>query len=120
MRCVLPVVAEGSERVRLGGRTVREGDRAERRLAHRGEIKEESEVSRYRSIVAGRQLDEEIVRVLAVVQRGAAVGFTGLEEERVAATSHGPRLGAEHGSQLEASLAQVAARGEHAPIDGDQ
>src|SRR5690242_18711906 len=53
VRRVLPVVAEGGEGVRFRGWAVREGDRAERRLAHRGEIKEKSEVSRYRSIVAG-------------------------------------------------------------------
>jgi hypothetical protein len=48
---------------------VREGGRAERRLAGQGEIQLDAEVVGERALVVRRELHEQVVRVLPVVER---------------------------------------------------
>src|SRR5207245_9914564 len=53
----------------------------------------------------------------ASVPRRSPVGPARLEQQRVAPTADGPRLGAEHTSDFEPTAAHRTARGSHHPID---
>jgi hypothetical protein len=55
-----------------------ERGRPERRLARKRAVQFEAESARERVPVHGGDLHEEVVRMLAVVQRLAPVGFTAL------------------------------------------
>src|SRR5690242_13535900 len=67
-----------------------------------------------------RQLHEEIVRVLSIMQRLAVIGLARLEQQRVASRPDGPWLGAHHAPELEATAADIATGHEHCPVDATE
>ncbi len=66
---LLPVVTDRSERIGRRGRAVGKGDRPNRRLTDGSDVQLKPEISRQRPLVQGRNLHEEIVRMLSVVKR---------------------------------------------------
>src|SRR5436189_5965692 len=62
-------------------------------------------------------LARDMIRVLAIVQRRSPVGLARLEEQGIASSSDGPRLGAQHAAELEPAATQRTTRGSHGPID---
>jgi hypothetical protein len=117
---VLPVMGDRRQRIISRGRPVRESHRAQRRLADRGEVEREPEIASHRAFIEYRELHEEIVGVLAIMQRRALVGLPRLHQQWVAPAADGPRLGAEHRPQLELTAAQRPACSRHSPIDDPQ
>src|SRR5213593_4131529 len=117
VRAILPVMGDRGERIVGGGGPVRKGDRPHRRLAHRSEIDGEPQIPAHGPLVQRGELHEELVRVLAIVQRRFPVGLARLEGQRIASSSDGPRLGTEHAAELEPAAAQRAACSGHRPID---
>ena len=97
------MVRQRRERVARRGRTVGERRGPERRLPDRGEVDRRREVVCDAAFIQGRQLHEEIVRVLPIHQRSAPVLLAGLQQERVAAGADRERLGAEHEAQVESA-----------------
>src|SRR2546430_11965744 len=66
---------------------------------------------RSRPLVQGRELHEQVVGVLPIVQRGAVAGLPRLDQQRVAPAADGPRLGAEQdrkSTRLNSSHSQIS------------
>ena len=116
---VLPVVTQRREGIALGRGTVLERRGPERGLAHRGEIQQGREICGDGPLPQRRQFDPQVVRVLAVVQRGALVRLARLQEQRVPLGADGPGIGARHGAQRDppAGSTEGPLRREHAPVD---
>ena len=96
---VLPVVTQRREGIALGRGTVLERRGPERGLAHGGEVQQGREICGDGPLPQRRQFDPQVVRVLAVVQRGALVRLARLQEQRVPLGADGPGIGARHGAQ---------------------
>ena len=99
------MMGDRRQRIVRRGWAVREGHGAYRRLADRREVEREPKIPGHRPLVEGRELHEQIVRVLVIVQRDALVGLPRLHQQRVAPAADGPRLGAEHRPELELTAA---------------
>src|SRR5207244_13231004 len=99
VRAVLPVMGDRGERIVGGGGPVRNGGRSHRRLANRSEIDGETQIPAHRPLVQRGELHEQVVWVLAIVQRRSPVGLARLEEQGIASSSDGPRLGTEHAAE---------------------
>src|SRR2546429_9133805 len=94
--------------------------RPHRRLAHRSEIDGEPQIPAHGPLVQRGELHEQVVWVLAIVQRRSPVGLARLEEQGIASSSDGPRLGTEHAAELEPAAAHRAACSGHRPINEAQ
>lgn len=124
MRGVLPVVGNGGEEVVFCRRAVHECDRADGGLAYWGGVELESKCVRKLAVVQRRDLHEEIVWMLAVVEWGTVVCFAALQKKRIAVLGDCGRLEAHHGTERETAggvhdggRAEVVAGHEHSPID---
>ena len=92
--------------------------RAQRRLAGRRGVQLEAERVPDRVPVDRRQLHEEVVRMLAVVQRGAAVGLAALEQERkLQISAHRRGLEGQHRTEQELTAQQRVRGHAHDPVD---
>ena len=110
---VEPVVGDG----RLGAihraHPVHEGGRAEGRFAGQADIGEQTVTLTDGPGVAGRQLHDQFVRMLAIDQRTSVREFARRGQVRIAARAH-QRFEAVHRAQLDMEpLAQIAIRHHH-------
>ncbi len=117
VRRVLPMVAQGRERIALRGGTVLERRRTDCRLAHRRGVQRRREIRRQGALPQGRQLDPEIVGMLAIDEGHAFVALSRLQQQRVPSSAHRPRIGARHDAQRDLAAAERPGCREHAPID---
>jgi hypothetical protein len=76
-------MTERGERVGRRREAVHERGRADRRLAHGGEVELEAERGAERDPLERSDLHEDLVRVLAIVERLVLPGLAGLEQVRV-------------------------------------
>ena len=90
------------------------------RLADRSRVDLDGQSVGDRRVVDGRQLHEQIVRVLPVVERRSVECFAGLENERIPTGRRRPRVGAEHSPEAELTVAQRVRCGAHEPSDSHQ
>jgi hypothetical protein len=67
-----------------------------------------------------RELHEQIVLVLPVVNWFAAAAFPGGEENGVPAPRYGPRLETHHASEAESATGDIAVCHPHQPIDAPE
>src|SRR5206468_3999070 len=82
---VQPVMRDRRLRVVLARKAMHERGRTERRLAGQPRIDKHRAALAQRAAVAGGEFHEEIVRVLAIDERRAVCGLSGLEQQRIAA-----------------------------------
>ena len=120
VRRVEPVMGDRRDRIRHRRRTVWKAGRTERRLARKAAVEVPSQLPAERPLVVGGKLHEQIVRVLAVVNRVAFADLAAREKIDAAAVGNGPGLGAEHRTQAETPAAQGPARHQHDPVDAAQ
>src|SRR5512147_636804 len=92
-------------------------DGAERRLGCRSTEQLPADGADERRIVPRRDLHEQIVRMLAVVNRLSTTQLAGREQVRITATANCPRLEARHATQSEAAASGAAFRHYHQPVD---
>ena len=85
MRRVLPVMAERRVRIIHGGEPMHERRRPQRRFARITGIQIGGKIVAEPLRIADRDLIEQIVRMLPVVQRFAIPRFAGLKQERITA-----------------------------------
>ena len=104
----------------LHGRlAVGKGDRSEGWIADWRDVNEEHAAAGERPRVFGRQLHEEIVRMLAVDDRLAERGLAGLKELGILPVADRGRLEAEHRAELNRAAPCRALGGEHPPVRGE-
>ena len=84
-------------------------DRTERRLADRSAVREPANAAAKRPLVLERELHEQVVRVLAIVNGVAVAGLTGRKQIGIPAAADRPRLGTEHRAHANATAAGLAA-----------
>ena len=111
---IQPVVSDRRLRAVHGAHAVHEGGRSERRLARQADVGVDAVGRRQLARVAGRQLHEEVVRMLAIDQRVDPIRrLARRQQQRIARPAH-QGIGAEHGAQVQlGSIGEVAARGAH-------
>ena len=116
VRGVEPVVRDGRNRVgdRRGAMWKRDGP--ERRLAGEAGIDLPAQRPAQRAIVIGGQLHEEVVRMLAVVNRVALAHLAAGQEIQETAIAHRPRFRAPHRPQPDAPAGEWSPRHQHAPV----
>src|SRR3954463_287572 len=110
MRRVDPVVRDWGERTWHRRDAMRERGRPERRLARGTAVQLQSNTAGERPIVGDGELHEQVVRMLAIVDRLPAAHFPAGEQIRIAAPANRPRLEADPRAHAEG-----AGRG---PADG--
>src|SRR5205807_5124161 len=101
VRRILPMMTERRIRIIHCGKPMHERRRPERRLARITEIEISRKITREFLREAQRNLIEQIVRMLAVVERIALPGFAGLKEKRVAASTFGQKIEAHHSAKAD-------------------
>ena len=84
------------ERIQHGRRAVRERGRPERRLAGGRDIQLPLEGSHEWSVVLGRKLHEQTMRMLTIVNCVAPADLTRREEIRIPAAPNRPRFCTQH------------------------
>ena len=93
------------------------GGWAERRFAGQAAVDLPSPRPAQRSVVVGRELHHEVVRLLAIVDRVALADLTRGEVVQRPAVRNRPRLGAQHRAHADSAGADLPARHEHPPVD---
>src|SRR6185312_9277913 len=88
------------------------------RIANRSGVKRKQRVVPQREVVERGQFHEEIVRVLAVINRLAESRFTLLEQKWIETLGHGCRFQAEHSAECKLAVANLALRHGHEPVGG--
>ena len=114
---VEPVVRQRRDRVRHRRRPVRKRHRAERRFGRRPSKYLPAQAARQRRVVLGRQLHDQIVRMLAVVDRLAVALLARGEQVGIAAARDGERLEAEHAAERQSPAREGPLRHAHEPVD---
>ena len=112
-----PVVGQRREGVVQRGRPVHVGHGADRGLADGRDIRHDAYSAADRPLVHHRQLHEQVVGVLSVVQRLAPVGLPALQQQGIPGAANRQGLGARHAVQMERAAADLAHRHQHAPVD---
>jgi hypothetical protein len=87
------------------------------RLAHRRRVHHQADSPGERPLVEGRELHEQVVRVLPVVERCAPEGLAALQQERIPLPADRERLGARHAVQVQRAAGELAHCHQHSPID---
>src|SRR6476661_3006128 len=87
-------------------------------IADRRSIKREQRIFSESQIVERGQFHDEVMRMLAVIDRLAERRFTLLEQKRVEALRHGCRLQTEHGPKCEFAPANLSLCHGHEPVGG--
>jgi len=67
-----------------------------------------------------RHFHEQIVLMLAVVNRLALAAFSGGKEIRISTPAHRPRLEADHAAHTESATAHIAIGHPHQPVDATE
>ena len=111
------MVRNRRDRVREGRSPVRKTRRTERGLAGQRGIAMQPEPVGERPLVVDRQLHEQIVRMLPIVNGIAVTDLTGREQVRVAATRYRPRFQAEHRAHADTAAPDRAPQHAHEPIN---
>src|SRR5512138_3010414 len=95
-------------------------NRAQRRLSCRSTEQLPADGADERRIVPRRDLHEQIVRMLAIVNLLSTTQLAGREQVRITATANCPRLDARHAAQSEAAASGAALRHNHQPVDASR
>src|SRR6266566_9388678 len=99
---VLPVMRDRREGIVLGRRAMHERHWTDGGFARRGDVEREAERVRDQgTLVKRRQLHEEIVRMLDVMDVHALVELAGLEQLRIAGAADLEWVRAEHGAEVQ-------------------
>ena len=116
VRRVLPMVTDGWQRIAHRRGPMHECGRTERGFAGRGRVQLDTQGVADRVPVDRRRLHEEIVGMLPIVQRPAAVGLAALQKKRQRLfAAEGGRLRREHASERELSAEQRMRSHAHQP-----
>src|SRR6185312_7765720 len=90
---------------------------AEGGFTRRSAIGEPAKTLTNRPLVLERQLHEQVVRVLSIVNGVAIAQLTCGEQIWIATSSDRPRLGAEHRGHAHATVSDLTTRHAHDPVD---
>ena len=96
---------------------MRKRRRANGRFAHWRQVELHRGVLRQRAIVQGRNLHEEIVRMLTVVQCFATIRLSGLQQKGIPFATNRERVEARHPAQLHPAARQCMRDAKHTPVD---
>ena len=114
------VMTERRGRIVCGGRAVHERHGPECRLANGTTREREASRLRQRHSPDGRQLHEQVVRMLSVDQRMSVDRLAGLQDLAVAILSDRRRVETEHARQRQTSAGHLATRHAHPPVRHDE
>ncbi len=110
-------MADRRDRIRHGRRTMGKGDRTKGGLAGKTAIELPAHVAAERTVVLGCDFHQQVVRVLAIMNRVAIAQLARGQEIGITAAANGRRLQADHRAEAEAPGTQLAAGHHHQPVD---
>lgn len=114
---IQPMVRDRRHRIGHGGDPMGKAGRAERGLAGESGVRVPPDCADQRPIALGRQLHEDVVRMLFVVNGVAVAHLAGCQQIRISATADRPGLEAEHATHADGAATQRAPSHQHEPID---
>src|ERR1700749_3047879 len=97
-------MSQGSHRVFRSRGAMRIGAWPHRWISNRGCIKRKQRIVPQAQIIERSELHDEIMRVLAVIDRLAKGSFTLLEKQWIETLRHGRRFKAQHGAKRKLSV----------------
>src|SRR4051812_7250860 len=112
-----PVVANRRERARHRRDAMRECRRTECRLADGPSVHLQPDIPGDRPVVRRRELHEQIVRMLTIVDGLSLANLAARQHIGVPAPANRPRLEADHSPKAEMSGAETSISHPHEPVD---
>src|SRR6476646_5148623 len=109
-----------SERVGHCGYAVRKSDRSERRFRGGPAVQLPTEAAGKRRVITRRELHEQIVRMLPIVNLLSVAEFAGREQIRIAAFTNRPRLETDHAAEGQLPSPRVSFGHPHQPVDASR